>query len=1163
MTGNRVVLLTLWATCLSTLGAQNFVGGIRGLIRDPSDHVVTESRVTLLNEATGASRATLSNGLGEYVFSQVEPATYSLFAEAPGFKKAEHKGVVINTQEFVTLDIKMEVGQVTESVMVTAEVPVIENSNASNGQVITDQQIADLPNLGRNVFLLSKLSNNVVAAGDPRFNRFQDQSGSSQISVGGGPIRGNNYFIDGIPVTDATNRAVIIPTTESVQEMKVQTGTYDATMGRTGGGVFNTLLKTGTNSFHGDVFGYYRTTVFTANQFFANAAGLPRAQTLWKNFGGGAGGPIYIPKVYNGKNKTFFYVAQEAYRQHTPVTNPFALPTALEKQGNFSKSTVTIFDPMSARACAAADNCPSGVSQVRTPYPGNVIPATAINPIGANIINYLPNPQVASATDAINYTGVDSLFDRADEYMGKIEQIATDWLRFSGSFLYYKSREPGGNPLGIVAGSTTSNSPYLLYRHVDATALNAILTPNPNTVVTLRYGFNRFPNFTEGVSAAAGFNEASLGFPASFLNGVQANYFPSIGLSSESLSNVSKSYSNFYSKNALASVSKAIGRHNMTFGFDYRVINSGPTVSLNAGAFSFNGVFSRQYPTLSSTTTGADFADLLLGYPSSGSAGTAQPINVYARYFAGYFQDDIRVSSKLTVNLGLRYEYETGEAEVHNNIAVGFNQSEVNPIGAGVTGVIPYGVIQFAGISGNPTSCCRPSKTKFGPRFGTAYQLTRKTTLRAGIGVFYAPTVFGPGDSEPGYTQGNTYVASNNGNSTPANSLSDPFPQGIVQPTGNTLGALTAIGSTFSFLDPNKSGGGNVYQYSADVQRELWGGIALEVGYVGSRSDHLTPSPTGTGTLPINQLSPNYLSMGQAALNTSTPNPFYGQPGAAGVIAAATVTRAQLLLPFPEYSTVSENMTAAHARYDSLAVKLQKRFSKGLQFLSTLTWSRNEDNEWNAGGGNALNGLGGAGTGGIQNIYNIGAEWALSSVDTPIRFTGTWIYDLPFGKGKALLSGNRALNYVAGGWSVNGTAVVNTGFPLFVGQSNLNSGIGGASQRPNATGVSACYSGSPESRLTSYLNPAAFSLAPAYSFGNVSRDISCRSPGQANWDMSLFKDVSIKELFHVQFRAEALNVFNTPLFAAPITTFGSKTFGQVTYQANIPRELQLGLRFAW
>lgn len=215
------------------------------------------------------------------------------------------------------------------------------------------------------------------------------------------------------------------------------------------------------------------------------------------------------------------------------------------------------------------------------------------------------------------------------------------------------------------------------------------------------------------------------------------------------------------------------------------------------------------------------------------------------------------------------------------------------------------------------------------------------------------------------------------------------------------------------------------------------------------------------------------------------------------------------------------------------------------------------------GSANALNGLGGTGTGGVQNIYNLGAEWALAASDTPVRWTGTWIYALPFGKGQPNLHGSKVLNWVVGGWSINGTAVLNTGFPLFVGQSNLNSGIGGTAQRPNATGASACYSGNPESRLTSYLNPAAFSLAPAYTYGNVSRNISCRSPGQANWDTSLFKDFKIRERFAAQFRAEALNTFNTPLFASPITTFGQKTFGQVTYQANVPRELQLALRFAW
>lgn len=1160
---NRLSVLLLSLVAAGTISAQNFVGGVRGIIQDPGGAVIAGAVVSLINTGTGATRSGTSNSLGEYVFSQAEPATYSISVEAPGFKKLTHSGVVIATQEFVTLDLKMEIGAVTDTVQVTAETPLVEISNASNGQVITEQQIEDLPNLGRNVFLLSKLSTGVETVGDPRFNRFQDQSGSSQISVSGGPIRGNNYFIDGIPVTDATNRAVIIPTVEAVGEMKLQTGTYDATMGRTGGGVFNTVLKVGNNGFHGDLFGYYRTTDFVANQFFANAAGLPRAPTSWKNFGGSMGGPVVIPKIYNGKNKTFFWVASEAYRQHTPVTNNFALPTALEKEGNFSQSSVVIYNPMSTRACTATDNCPAGVTQVRVPFAGNIIPASMINPIGQAIINYLPNPQTHTATDATNFTGVDSLFDRADQYTYKLEHSVTEWFKLTGSFLYYKSREPGGNPLGIVAGSTTSNTPYLLYRHVDATAGNAILTPNPTTVITLRYGFNRFPNFTEGVSAAAGFNEASLGFPSNFLSGLQAQYFPQITLNGESLSNVSKSYSNFYSKNFLASVSKFIGRHNLTYGFDYRVINSGPTTSVNAGSFTFNGVFSREYPTLSSTTTGADFADLLLGFPSAGSVNTAIPINVFVRYYAGYIQDDIRWNSKLTVNLGLRYEYETGEQEVHNNIAVGFNQSEVNPIGANVTGVIPYGVIQFAGIGGNGNSCCSPSRTKFGPRAGAAYQLTPKTILRAGIGIFYAPTVFGPADSEPGFTQTTTYVASTNGNATPANSLSNPFPTGIIQPTGNTQGALTSLGSTISFLDPRKTGGGTVYQYSADVQREMGFGIMFEIGYIGSRSTGLTPAPTGTGVLPINELSPANLALGQAALNQSVTNPFYGQPGAAGVIGTANVTRAQLLLPFPEYGTVNENTTLAHARYDSMVAKVQKRFSKGLQFLSTFTWSRSEDNEFGSGTANALNGLGSSGTGGIQNIYNLAAEWALAAADTPVRWSGTWIYQLPFGKNKPWLNNNKVLDWMVGGWSLQGTGIIQTGFPLFVTQSNLNAGIGGLNQRPNATGVSACYSGSPESRIASYLNPAAFSQAPAYTFGNVSRDIGCRSPGMANWDTSLFKDFTVMERFHAQFRAEAYNAFNTPLFAPPYTTFGVKTFGQLNYQANVPRELQLGLRFAW
>src|SRR5579862_1690640 len=303
--------------------AQTFVGGVRGLILDPNGAAVPGVNVTLQNEATGTLRSTVSNGGGEYVFNQVDPATYTISAEASGFKKLERKGVVVGTQENISVDLKMELGQVSESIQVTTEVPLIENATASNGQVLSTQQIDDLPNLGRNTFLLSKLNNNVVPSGPPAWNRFQDQTGSSNLSIGGGPIRGNNYLIDGVPVTDANNRAVIIPTEEGVSEMKLQTGTYDATMGRTAGGVFNTVIKSGTNTIHGDVLGYYRPEGGTANFFFNNLTGQPATPESWENWAASLGGPIVIPKVYNGRNKTFFFVATEGYLDAQPQSQAF------------------------------------------------------------------------------------------------------------------------------------------------------------------------------------------------------------------------------------------------------------------------------------------------------------------------------------------------------------------------------------------------------------------------------------------------------------------------------------------------------------------------------------------------------------------------------------------------------------------------------------------------------------------------------------------------------------------------------------------------------------------------------------------------------------------------------------------------------------------------
>jgi hypothetical protein len=389
---------------------------------------------------------------------------------------------------------------------------------------------------------------------------------------------------------------------------------------------------------------------------------------------------------------------------------------------------------------------------------------------------------------------------------------------------------------------------------------------------------------------------------------------------------------------------------------------------------------------------------------------------------------------------------------------------------------------------------------------------------------------------------------------TPDHTLANPFPYGIIQPVGNTLGTSTGIGQSFTLVDPHAKSP-YVEQFSLDIQRELPFGLAAEVGFVGSKSSHLS---LGSTSINGNALNPSLLSMG-TALTQSVANPFFGH-GGAGVIGTANVQASQLLLPYPTYGTISQQFTDNNkAVYDSMVMKLQKRLSNGMTLLSSLTWSRNWD-ESGGGVGNTLN----SGSKGPQNPYNLAAEYAFSNIDSPWRWSQSVSYQLPFGTGKHYLTNGKALNYLVGGWSVNAVSVFQTGFPLQISQStNFNSSFGYASQRPNATGISPVTSGSLEQRLGGYINPAAFSTAPQFTFGNVSRTIDMRGPGQVNWDMSVFKDVLIKEKLKAQFRCEALNAMNTPLFYGPGVAFGSSTFGKITTQANFSRQLQLALRFSF
>jgi len=785
-----------------------------------------------------------------------------------------------------------------------------------------------------------------------------------------------------------------------------------------------------------------------------------------------------------------------------------------------------------------------------------MIPANRINPVGSAVLGYLPLPQTG-VIDANNFTGADTLTDRADEYMAKLDQEIFSWWKMNASYLHYKSREPGGNTLGTALAASNA-SPYLLYRKVDSTQVNSIMTPNATTVVSLRFGFNRFPNVTNPENL--GFNPTSLGFPASFSNALQKQYFPEFDFSSNSnnFSNVSPVQTVFYSRNFLASVSKFAGRHSLTFGFDFRAIHTDFTnFNYAAGQFAFNGVFTQQYPT-KTNGTGLDFADALLGFPNAGQVNTTTKLFTSVNYYAGYVQDDFRVSSRLTLNLGLRYEYETGISEANNHLVVGFNGSAPNPLAANVSGITPSGLVEYAGVNGSPTACCSPTATKFGPRIGAAYSLDNKTVIRGGWGMFYAPIRFADDPSLAlGYTQNNTtYVASNDGNATPANSLSNPFPQGIAQPVGNAKGALTGVGASFNYLDQNRTSG-LVFQYSFDVQRQLPHNLALEVGYIGSTSRHLQPSSTSTGAYDINQVPNSYLSLG-SQLSAPVANPYYGH-GGTGVIGSPTVTYAQLLRPYSEFNNVSVLTNPSHARYDSMIAKAQKRLSSGLTFLSAFTWSRNMDNEFAS--GNFFSGSSSA----PQDAYNLAAEYSLAIVDTPLRWSNTLSYFLPVGKGKAFLgNASRLVDLAVGGWQVNFTNIYQTGFPLAIYQSNnQNSVLGAGVQRPNATGISPVNPGSVEARLNGYINPTAFSTAAAYTYGNLARTIPYRGPGTKNWDASLFKNFLVTERLNAEFRAEALNLFNTPQFPNPNTKLGSTSFGTISTQVNFSRLIQLGVRFSF
>jgi hypothetical protein len=1198
------VALTLIGVIVPSIHAQNNYGAVRGRVTDDSGAVVPNAKVVLTNDGTEIARTTLTNQAGDYFFTAVDPGTYTVVITAKDFKRVEHNGIIVELERTATVDEKLAVGAAGETIEVSAgSEPLIDTATASGGQLVTEELVEDLPNLGRNPLTrVINLTNNVAPTGDPKKQRLDSINGTDSQSVAGAPIGANSYVVDGIPTSTSTGGITFIPALEAVSGVKVQANTYDAELGRTGGAIFNTSLKSGTNTYHGVLFGNTRQNGLVANDWMNDHNNIAKPDYTTYLYSGAIGGPLPFSNKIRYLKKTFFWATEEGFRQAQPLVSSnrsFYIPTAAERAGDFSQDTnFKIYDPTQPFTGGKR------TIQLSAPLNGaitnNVIPSNLINPIGQYIANQFPLPNVANQNyDGThpNYYGSDDFKARGDEYVGKLDHEFAPWWLASASYVHLAIQQPAGNLYHTIAASDT-----LLKYYIDGSALNNTFTINPTTVLTAGYGYTRYyatsPQYSDGFDQTKGFG--GYGFPAAYVDQLQSKTFPTITLSSltaaGSLGGSDSGPTIQAQKNFVTVLTKTIGKHNLKVGYSFRDFHKFvASQSSGNGSFTFNGQYTDQ--TGAAQTNGPQaIADLLLGLPSSASVViNADKVNQFLHYQALFVQDDVRITKKITANVGLRYEYEPGQEESSNNYNVGFDPNISYGFPAANGSVATNGAIVFAGLNGYSRHSGHLSNTKFSPRIGVSYEVRPGTVVHAGYGVFYAAvplSVANTGFSQTtSYAPGNVSTALSSSAAGAGGWLSNPFGSTLLKPSGSSLGNLTGVGQAIT-VPGTYLRYPLVEQYSVDVEKQFPDNIVIKIGYVGAHGRNLGDAVN------INQLSDSILASyagGTKSLATKVANPYYaatvgGHPST-GIIAQKTVPLAQTLLPFPQFSSITETQSVGHSLYNALDLKLQKRFSHGLTALVAYTWSSNWDNLYGSpvAGLNTLNPNAAA----PQNSHNPDGEYSRATDDVPNRVSAVVTYELPVGHGKRFLGNvNRVVDVAVGGWKINDVTIFQNGGALPVVQTNLNAGaygttgVGGSSQRPNLiSGVNPCYSGSPQSRLGGgngakpYFNLSAFTPALPYTYGNAPRTLACKGPGYSGSDASITKHFKIRGSLDFEFRAEAIDVTNTPQFSQPNNTLtftntsltsatftdptNNATTGAITSQQGFSRQIQLGGRLTF
>jgi len=1146
----RLGAILLSALLLSSIAAgQAPTAQLTGVVTDPTGAIIPGAQVGVINVDTNVARTTNSNESGYYAVPFLPPGNYRITVRKEGFKPITRSGLRLAIDQVARIDLMMEVGSVADAIEVVGAAPVVERETAALGTVIENRKIMDMPLNSRNPYRLTFLLSGVVPG-----TSFSDRyNNTAAIMINGGRANQNEIFVDGISTLVTAASAFSLspanPSPDALQEFKVQTNSYSAEYGRSGGGVITMVMKSGTDTFRGTAYEFLRNSKMDANNFFANRAGTPLASFKRNQFGATLGGPI-------ARGKTFFFVNYEGLRQRAADTRTTTLPTTAERVGDFSRSfqrvsgvcqPVQIFDPATTR------QNPQGTGFLRSAFPGNTIPRSQMDAVGAKLVTYYPQPTSTgdSCTGANNFFSSKASSFTTDQMDAKLDWVATPANRFVAGLSWRGPLNVRANHFG---NGADPNGEFLSGEYAPTRVLRLDYTrvQTPALVLNFRAGLNRQEVYRDPYPP--GFSLTELGFPKSLEDQLtKPNAFP--GVSVQGFSGMGNGGGAIVSETATAyslgqNASWVKGKHTIKFGADQRRLQHSANYNFGLGSLSFSPGFTQgPDPNAPRADRGHSIAGLLLG------TGTGQmqvgPALLITNHYTGLFvQDDFKVTPRLTLNIGLRYDIETGRRDRNDQLSW-FDFNATSPLAGKVPGLPDLrGGLRFTGGGINQFDTDR---NNFGPRFGFAFSLNPKIVLRGGYGVFYLPFVGGAFiPSVPGYTSRTEWVGSLDG-LTPYRYLANAFSGALTPAPGRGPGLLSDLGTNIAAYD-RESRVGYMQQWNFNVQRQLPGQIAVEAAYVGSKGTKLSDSGWQ-----VNQLPPSYFSMG-AALQQLVPNPFAGFI-TAGSLAQATVTRGQLLRAYPQFLNVNNTgPAAASSTYHAFQARVQKDYSKGLSLLVSYTTGKLIDDSSGA------ERFGPPSLPLHQDAYNRRADRSVSSQDVSQRMVISHIYQLPFGRQKSLGASWPAwLDTAVGNWQINGILSFSSGFPLAVSATN-NSGLFTAVQRPNISGDPKLESGrATQDKLARWFNTGAFTQPPAFTFGNVSRTLpTVRSDGVRNLDFSIFKSFpiqAVEEGAQIQFRAEFFNLFNTPQFGLPGTGLGTASFGVVSAQANIPRQVQLGLKF--